>query len=254
MTERSTGDLLTRGLSFPMSDDDWLVTNLIGGGLLLFSFLLLPMLAVQGFLVEVMSEALGEDDDIPEWGDFGFGVMMTGLKSLVLGFLYLLVPTAAFVAFFLLGIGAGTASGSQDLAGLFTAGGGLLFLVLLLAFGYVAPAAQVNFARERTIGAGFDFDTIFEVATSSEYVVGWVLAFIIIAVQGLVANLISLTIVGILFLPWVYFFFSVSTFYIYGRSFANALDLDSESPEGRGRTPETRTDDGLTDDDTRMIS
>ncbi|WP_162224193.1 DUF4013 domain-containing protein [Halorussus salinus] len=254
MVERSTGDLLTRGLSFPMSDDDWLVTNLIGGGLLLFSFLLLPLLAIQGFLVEVMSEALGEDDDVPEWGDFGFGVMVTGLKSLVLGFLYLLVPTTVFVAFALLGIGAGTASGTEDLVGLFTGVGGLAFLVLLLVFGYFAPAAQVNFARERTIGAGFDFGTIFEVATSSEYVVGWVLAFIIIAVQGLVANLVALTIVGILVLPWVYFFFSVSTFYIYGRSFANALDLDAEGGDGHARRPpESRTDDTRTDD-TRMIN
>jgi hypothetical protein len=119
--------------------------------------------------------------------------------------------------------------------GVLTAGGALLFFLLLLVFGYFAPAAQVNFARERTIGAGFDFETIFEVATSSEYVIGWVLAFIVIAIQGLAANLISLTIVGILFLPWIYFFFGVSTAYIYGRAFANALDIDS----GHGGEQET---------------
>lgn len=227
MAKRSTSDLLTRGLSFPMSDDDWIVTNLVGGVLFLFSFLLLPLLAIQGFLVEVMSEALGEDDDIPEWGDFGFGVVGTGLKSLLIAFLYLLVPIVAFVGSLLLGAGLDAASGSEEAFGLLTASGSLFSLLLLVVFGYFAPAAQVNFARERTISAGFDFGTIFDVAVSSEYLIGWVLALIIGAVQGVVANLVSLTIVGILLLPWVYFFFGVSTAYIYGRSFANALDVDS---------------------------
>lgn len=226
MAERSTGNLLTRGLTFPMSDDDWLVTNLIGGGLFLLSFLILPLLAIQGFLIEVMSEALGEDDDIPEWEDFGLEVMVTGLQSFIIVFIYFLVPTVVFAGTFLLGAGAGAAAGSEGIVGLAAAGGSLIFFLLLLVFGYFAPAAQVNFARKRTISAGFDFGTIFEVATSSEYVVGWVLAFIIIAIQAFVANLVSLTIVGIIFLPWVYFFFGVSTSYIYGRSFANALSLD----------------------------
>jgi hypothetical protein len=202
---------------------------------MLLSFLILPLLAIQGFLVEVMSEALDEDDDVPEWEEFGFEVMATGLKSFVIAFIYLLVPTTVFVGTFILGAGAGAASGSEGVMGVLTAGGALLFFLLLLVFGYFAPAAQVNFARERTIGAGFDFETIFEVATSSEYVIGWVLAFIVIAIQGLAANLISLTIVGILFLPWIYFFFGVSTAYIYGRAFANALDIDS----GHGGEQET---------------
>ncbi|MDZ7730637.1 MAG: DUF4013 domain-containing protein [Natrialbaceae archaeon] len=73
----------------------------IGGGLMLFSFLILPIFIVYGYFMNVVRESTAESPQVPkfeEWGD----LFVDGLKVFVIGFVYMIIPTAVF-AFTVLG-------------------------------------------------------------------------------------------------------------------------------------------------------
>lgn len=62
--------------------------------------------------------------------------------------------------------------------------GGLYALTLSVSL-YVAPAALVNVARKRTLGAGFDFERIGTLITRRRYALAWVAAVVLWAIGAL---------------------------------------------------------------------
>lgn len=196
-------------LRYPMEHDDWVKTILVGGVLLLFSFLLVPLLPVYGYLVRVMRRRLDDDPTPPTFDDWE-DLFVDGLRAVAILIAYMLVP--AIVGFVTVGgsmvaIATGTRGGTAaGLGGL--AFGFLLTFVLSLLFGYVAAAGLVNFVREDRLGAAFDVATIREVATQREYAVAWLLAVVALVGASVVAGLLNVVpflgaIVGVFLLFYV---------------------------------------------------
>lgn len=248
MAMDSASDVIEDALKFPMSDDDWVVTVFIGGILfavyyffsfvtaflpiliiITFVFIFGPMLLIGGFQVQVIREAL-HGEDLPEWSDAGIGGLLgDGVKLAVIGFVYSLVIIGPVVLLFatvaFLGGAAGEEAGST-LAGIGSAISVLLYIVGALLLSYLLPAATVNFARSGSIGDGFAIGTITDVVTSRDYVVGWLLAVAVSILMSIVGSIVSITIIGILLVPWVYFFFSISLAYVYAHAYAGGLGLE----------------------------
>lgn len=225
MSQRSTGDLLVRGVKYPASDDDWLRTLLVGGALFLFGFLVVPALAGFGFLVQVVREGLAEDDDIPEFEDFGWETLVgDGLRVVGISLAYWLALFAVLLALsFVAGFQSALVGTSVDAA---TNGVLVVWAVLLLVAAWVLPAAIVNFARHGSMRAAFDADLLVAVGTSPEYLVGWLYAIGVAVVQTVLSVALTLTGVGIVLLPWLNFYLAASVAYIFGRSCARAAGFD----------------------------
>lgn len=165
------GDTLT----FPMEDDDWIVTVLIGGALAFFGiFLLIPLFAVYGYMIEVMRGAVEGETEPPafeNWGD----LFVDGIKGFVIVIAYQIVPMIVGGGILLLstllfatGSDAGVGLGALGYVLGFGAWG-----ILGLVFGYVGMAGLVNFAVEDSLGAAFDVGTVKAVALSKEWLVAW---------------------------------------------------------------------------------
>jgi hypothetical protein len=168
---------IEEAVTYPMESDDWLKTVLIGGAMLLFSFLLIPAFVAYGYMVRAIQASLEGESEPPAFGDWG-GLIVDGLKLFVIGFLYLLIPFIVF-AVTVGGAIVGMATGGQTgaAAGFGTLILGLLvFLVLSLVFGYFAAVGIVNFASKDQFGAAFDFGVIKSVGLNSDFAVPWLIS------------------------------------------------------------------------------
>ena len=186
---------------YPMESDDWIVTVLIGGVVLLFSFLIIPWFVVSGYLVRAIRAGMERAEHPPvfdEWGD----LLKEGVVAGIIGFIYQLIPLIVFGVFvggsFLALLTGSDAGAGLGFLGFF--GGLFLWWILALAFGYVGFAGVANYAREGTFSAGFDFDIISDVVTSREYLVAWAYVIGLNLVVGIVVTVLN--IVPILGASW----------------------------------------------------
>lgn len=217
---------LEAALRYPMDHDDWLKTILIGGVLSLFSFLLLPILPVYGYLVLVIRNRLEDEPEPPTFDDWG-ELFTDGLRALVVTLVYMLVPLVVgsiMIGGSLLAIATGTRGGAAaGIGGLFV--GFLLTAVLSLLFGYVAAGALVNFVREDSIAAGFDFGTIREVVTRREYAVAWLLAVGVLVGASIVVSVLNVVpFLGAIVSAFVLFYVEIAAVRLWTDGFSDALD------------------------------
>lgn len=209
-------------LTYPTSRENWAKTVLIGGGLLVLSFLLVPAIVAYGYVVEAIRRSLEGEDEPPEFDDWG-DLLVDGIQAWVIGLLYLLVPLAVAAvtvggAMFTILSGGDV---SASLAGLF--GGLALSSLLALVFGYFGVVAIVNFAREGTFGAAFDFGTIFGVATDSRYAVAWLVSVLVFVAVGVVTGVLAaIPLVGWIASAFVAFYAQVVVANLWGVGFAEA--------------------------------
>lgn len=212
-------------LTFPLESDDWLVTLLIGGALTFGGFLLVPAIAVAGYLVETMRGGLADDTEPPGFDDWG-QMLEDGLFATAILLVYQVVPIVVFVVLFTVSSGL-VATGSDAGAGLgllgFLASVGL-YAVLSLAFVYVGVAGVVNYAREGSLAAGFDVGTLRTVVTSGE----WLYAF------GLYVALLVLVNVGstlIVTAPFLAFYALWVSSRAWGEAFASATATEHDADQ-----------------------
>ena len=214
------GDLAT----FPLEDDDWITTVLIGGVLVILGFLFVPILTVYGYVVASMRGGVAGESTPPQFDDWG-ALTVDGLKALVVLFAYQIVP---LVFFFVFGLGSilALASGTESGAGLGIVGllGTMaVFTLLSLVFGYVGMAAVVNLAVEGSMGAAFDFGTLTTVVTSSDWLMAWVFYIGISIVVGIVSS------IGIT-APFASFYGLSAGGRAFGEAFAAATGTTRASP------------------------
>lgn len=230
---------LEAALRYPMEHDDWMKTILIGGVLSVFSFLLVPLLPVYGYLVRVLRHRLAGEPEPPTFGDWG-ELFADGLKAFVVVFVYMLVPVivgAVTVGGSFAAMATGTRSGAAaGMGGL--ALGFLLTFVLTLVFGYVAVAALVNFAREDSLGAAFDFGTIRAVATNREYAVAWLLAAAAFFGASVVAGLLNVVpFLGAIVGAFLLFYVQIAAARLWADGFSDALEPDEERQQPTAGEP-----------------
>ena len=59
---------INKALTFVTEDDRWITKLLIGSIMVLLSFLIIPILFVQGYLVHIVRNVMdGEEKLMPEW-------------------------------------------------------------------------------------------------------------------------------------------------------------------------------------------
>lgn len=211
-------------ITYPMEDDDWIVTVLIGGVLSLLSFLIVPLFLVAGYVVRAIRANLEGEPEPPAFGDWG-DLLVDGLKAVVIGFLYMLVP------FVVMGVTVGTAVMAMATggdAGVAAGLGGMMVgmlvsFVLFVAFGYLSAVALVNFAREERFGAAFDFGVIRDVAFDGDFAVAYLISIAVFIAASLV-NVVPF--IGALIAVFANFYAAIVAANLWADGFTTALDAD----------------------------
>lgn len=230
--------MLGDALAFPRQNDDWVRNVLIGGVLVLLSFLLVPVFLVYGYLARVLRASSRGDPTAPdfdEWGD----LFVEGVTLVVVSLVYLVVPLVLTVLFAAV-VGALTLDfesvGGGGPAGILGLLAVLVIPVVWLLGVYLLPAAMTNVARERSFGAAFDVDALGAAAGSGDYFVAVLLAVVVSLVLGAIAGLLTVVLVGV----FVSFYVQVVVFYLFGRGFGEAVSsLDGDPTEAPSETAET---------------
>lgn len=209
-------------VTYPMESTDWVKTILLGGILVFFGWLFVPLFFVYGYLVRTIRGSLSGRAEPPvfsEWGE----LLVDGVQAWLISVIYLLVPLV--VAGFTVG-GSVLAIATGSEAGGVAGAGGLMFgfaisALLALAFGYLAAVAIVNFAREGQFGAAFDFDLIKTVAVDREYAVPWLVSVGVLVVASILAGI---PVVGWLISPFVSFYAAIVAANLWANGFNQALE------------------------------
>jgi len=236
--------MLEDSLRYPTKRDDALRIIAIGGILGLLSFLIIPAFIVGGYLIRVYRRVMADEIEEPPGFSDWEQLLGDGLRGFVVGLAYFIVPAVLLVATVGTAVVAAavtTATGGQvsPEAGVALGGmaaiGALIALVLMLVAWYVLPAAIANFVRRDSLAAAFSFGEVIGIATSSDYVVAWVLALVVSIVGSAVTGVLSATGVGAILSPFVGFYVGVAMAYLYasGAAAATGEDGSTETPAGR---------------------
>ena len=232
-------DSIEDALTYPLEDDNWTVTVLIGGVLSLLSFLVVPAILVYGYLVQAVRERADGATQSPAFEDWG-ELFVDGLKAWVIGIAYMLVPLVVFgvtVGGSLFAMATGTRAGAgAGLAGLL--GGLAVSFVLSLVFGYVATAAIIHFACTGEFGAGFDFGTLRKLVMSTEYATPWLVSIALFVAANVAVNLLNVipflgSLIAVILSPFATFYVLVVATDLWAGGYNAALD-EREEPESVG--------------------
>ncbi len=217
---------IEEALRYPMERENWYTTIVIGGILSLFSFLIIPLFLVYGYLLQVIQRRLAGQFEPPvfeEWGQ----LLVDGVKVWIIGLIYLLIPIliAVFtVGSALVGFVTGTEVGAAiGLAGMVV--GLFVSFVLFLVFGYIAAAAIVNFAHEQEFGAAFDFASLKPILLHGDYVVGWLMAVGVLIGGGILGGFLNaVPVLGAILAAFLLFYLQVVAVGMIADGFAAAAE------------------------------
>lgn len=205
--------MLGDALSYPSNGDDWLKTILIGVGLMITSFLIIPAFILNGYLIRVLRSAARGEDTPPSFGEWA-ELLVDGLKMIGISIAYLLIP------YMILIIAMFAARSGGELVLLFAG-------LLLIVAGYTLPVAMTNFALTGKVDAAFEIGRIVDAAFTTQYFLSVVFALVVGLVLGAIAGLLSLLLIG---LPLL-FYVLVATYYLYGRGCGSMLQPGPEDRE-----------------------
>jgi hypothetical protein len=158
---------INKAVRFVPEDKQWLSKLLIGVLLSVLSFLIIPGLILEGYVVKIIRQVMnGQRDGLPEWDDWG-GLLRDGFFVAVAQLIY----TLPFLILMIIGIattgGLASLSGSEDVAGAIATGGVLLMLCLVFLFIvvllFLSPAILIQYAIKDDFGACFRFGEVFDI-------------------------------------------------------------------------------------------
>lgn len=226
--------MITESLDYLREGDDALKTVLVGGILLIFGWLLVPMFVLMGYIVRVLRRTAAGNDEAPVFDDWE-DLLVTGAKAFAIQFGYGFVPAllaAVFVVFGVLGAASGSEGGAA-VGGLLAVVGVLVASVLGLLAAYLSPAAVANFAERGTIGAGFALDDLRPVWTSAVYARAWLLGAVVVLGAGIVGGLLGIVpVLGQVLTAFVTFYALVAASYIVGHAWGDLGDVETREGEG----------------------
>jgi len=219
--------MLGDAISFPLEGDSGVKRIAIGGGVLFLSFLIVPIFWILGYAARCGLAGVRQKPEPPDITDDIGGQIVDGLKVFVVSFVYGLVPLIVFLIAFFVGLAGAVQGGNAG------AGAGILGLVLglvsLLGFlvaGYVIPAGVLRMMEADSIGAAFSLGAVTDAALDSDYFVAWLIAIGVGIVVGIVNQILAITVVGLILLPFVAFYQQVVTFYLYGRGYGKSTGAE----------------------------
>jgi len=216
--------MIEQALRYQTEGDDWVKRIAIGGGLIFFSIFLIPIFTVYGYLLEVIRNAMrGDLEEPPAWGEYDLvDLTINGLKAFVILFAYsFVVSIVAWVPSTLLG----AIGGALDL-GILALLGTLVYFVLSLAgslaVAVIAPVALGNFVLEEDISAGFDVNVLKNVATEMAMLRAVGLGIAIYLLTAIVSSVVSIFVITILIVPFIFFAGISGMALVWGQGFAEA--------------------------------
>jgi hypothetical protein len=218
-----------KSFSFPFEDERWLSKSVIGA---IVAAVPIVNFAWLGYLVDVVRNVMaGNPKPLPEWSDFG----EKWVRGLLLTFASMIyaIPVLVLACIPLTMLGGLSASQnsnlSDQLGGLLAGVGGIfgcLILVYSLFLTFILPAIYINYARNSTFGALFEFGRIIKIASDElgKYVTAWLVSLLAGIVVGLVVGVITMLVGWIPCVGWILVILvsavgSVYAFYIYGHLF-----------------------------------
>lgn len=226
---------LDEAVRYPTRSDSWIKTVLIGGILIFFGFLLVPLFLVYGYIVRSIGAVLADDPSPPEFDEWG-ELFVDGALAWIISIVYLLVPL--LVAGFTVGGSIAAVATGSEIGAAAGAGGLLVGLtistILSLAFGYLAVVAIVNFAREGQFGAAFDLDVIKTVALDRDYAIAWLVSVGVFLIAGVVS---SIPFVGWIITPFVSFYAAIVAADLWAGGFTRALESVDDIARHRNEEP-----------------
>lgn len=170
------------------------------GLMFLLSFLVIPIFLISGYSYRVMEIAtkgmINGGEKLPYFDD-AISMFVDGIKVFVVEFIYFLIPIVIGIIFMLAGTSIGAINNSVMNAVL---GIGILLTILLTLFFYLFSSIAVAHmaANDGSMGAAFDFKTIFNIMKS----IGWlrliafylgliIIMFVIVTVVGFIIGFIA---------------------------------------------------------------
>ncbi len=173
-SEASGSSMMMGGLdvgtafTFPKDDPSWINKLVIGGLMVLGSFLIIPIFILIGWGVGVAENVLdGEEYPMPEWHEWG-KFMRDGFNIFIAQIVYTLPFWLLACIGALVGVGPAIITGSEEIGALGAASMialsclGVLFMVALL---FIAPAIIIQYIKSgRQLGACFQFGEVIGIA------------------------------------------------------------------------------------------
>jgi len=181
---------IASAFTFMFDDKDWIKKMVIGGLAMLLGIILVPILAVYGYMVELIRNvSRNEEKPLPQWDNFG-ALIMQGLNVVVISLVYSL-PVILFAC--LIAIPPVLMQDANpemaDTLAIVSSCLSLVVTILSLLVSLIMPAAIIRYAVHDRLSAAFQFGEVFRFITShiGDYIitvlVGGVAA--VIAIFGL---------------------------------------------------------------------
>jgi len=185
-------------------------------GFIGFILLLLLGIIYEGYALSIIRKTIANDDVLPEfeWG----ALIVDGLKVLILGIAYSIIPVIITVVLMIFGIGIGVSTNEAafSIASLFVF---FIIFIVALIFSLLYNIALGRLAETNSLGAAINVTDIFDIIGRigwGNYIV-WIIALIIIsALLGIIAYI---PIVGVLIVyPFILMFSSRALGLLYNES------------------------------------
>lgn len=191
-----------KALTYVTEDERWITKLGIGAVIAFFSFLIIPAFFLTGYMVQIAQNVMaGHERPLPEWQDWG-KLFMDGINL----FVAMLVYTAPFwllaccITFATVG-SSGLSEMSEDAAAALFSSSFLIsccfFFILIIALMFLAPAVTIQYARERSLGACFQFGRVIGIARDN---IGDIV--LVVVVSFGISMVLSL-VVAIPFIGWI---------------------------------------------------
>lgn len=230
--------MLSDGLEYPL-EGEGLKRIGIGGLVSIAGIFILPLFIVLGYLIKVGAESSKGVDKPVEFENWG-ELFKKGLVGALISLVYSAVPFILYfvMAFLMIGvIGLGSASDSGLIAGfgfvalmIFFA----LWIPIILLISYIVPAALISYGRHDSFGAAFDFAELKTVLLSTDYLVAALMPLLIAFAMNIAFFVLSITIVGLVLVPFVQFYASVAMFRMFGVAYG---ETSGKTNSGSHSTP-----------------
>ena len=196
---------VNKSVRYVFDDKQWISKLVIGALMSVLSFLIIPALILQGYVVKIIRQVMNGDwDGLPEWDDWG-GLLRDGFYVFVAELVYTLPFILLMIVGGLATGGMASLSGGDDLAAMVAAGGGLLFLCLILlfaiAFLFLTPAILIQYAIKDDFGATFRFGEVFAIIRNN--IADILVAFLVTLVAAFAVSLIISVLSVIPCLGWI---------------------------------------------------
>lgn len=244
--------VLREAIAYPWNDGES-GTTLVGGGILtLLSPLIVPAVFVLGYNLRVVESVLDGQEDPPEFRDWG-DLFVDGIKAVVVLVAYVLLPLAVgtfILAFVASAAGFNFGGPFPTIPAALSVGGVFLVVALLLAglalvVAYIAPAALVQLARTRSLGAAFSTDDVQALAKANAYGSTWLLAVLVFAANSLVLFVLNAAGVGVILSGFLSFYVFVAMAYLFAIAAAEiGYDIDRQEESAVAEEEPAESEDG----------